>query len=234
MNQIKKGVLFIGLFLVGLISVMAQTNRNVSNFHELSVSGPFDVEVTQGNTESLQIEANSKFLDHIVTEVINNELRIYMKKGTWQNWGSHSRNPKIYLNFKILTHISASASAEIDGDKTIKAENIKLEASSSGDIHLDDLQASEVECNVSSGSDIDIVGKANFLSASASSGADLDADKFKVKKCKAAASSGADMSLNVSQDLDAVASSGADIDYRGNPQKIRVNSTSGADITPKN
>ncbi len=216
---------------------MAQSkeNRKISNFSELSVSGPFDVEIVQGNTESLDIQANSELLERIVTEVSGQKLKIYLKNqnGNW-NWKNKWDNPKVYVSFKNLVAISASASADVVCERKFKADDLKLNASSAGDIKLHELTAKYVNCDTSSGADIVMAGSAEKLVANASSGADLKADKFVVQICRADASSGADIAIDVRADLEANASSGADIRYMGNPQKVRVNSSSGGSVRKKN
>lgn len=64
-------------FLAVLIMLFAlQTNyaqtrekRDVRDFHELSVSSTFQVEIKVGNTESLEIEVDDRYLDDVITEV---------------------------------------------------------------------------------------------------------------------------------------------------------------------
>ena len=76
-----------------------------------------------------------------------------------------------------------------------------------------------------------ITGKAKYFSASASSGSDIVARDFETEKCQVKASSGSDATVNVSDELIAKASSGADIRYYGNPRTKDTNESSGGDIS---
>src|SRR3569833_2344164 len=43
-------------------------DRHLSGFHAVDVGGPFDVRITQGNTESVKVEAPDEVMSHITTE----------------------------------------------------------------------------------------------------------------------------------------------------------------------
>ena len=82
----------------------------------------------------------------------------------------------------------------------------------------------------SSGSDIEIKGRCEVLSASTSSGADLDLEELVAECVTVSASSGADATVHATNQLTAVASSGADITYIGNPAIKDITTSSGASI----
>ena len=52
-------------------------DRNVSGFEGINVGGGFTVELTQGNKESLRLEAEENLLDNNKKELRNGVLHIY-------------------------------------------------------------------------------------------------------------------------------------------------------------
>jgi hypothetical protein len=52
--------------------------RNVTHFTKVSSEGVFDVTITQGNSQSVEITADDNIIQRVKTEVIDNELRLYL------------------------------------------------------------------------------------------------------------------------------------------------------------
>ncbi len=71
------------------------------------------------------------------------------------------------------------------------------------------------------------------LKAESSSGSNLHASKLVAEKGEASASSGSDIDINVSKDLKAHASSGANITVYGNPAVRDTDSSSGGSVNYK-
>jgi hypothetical protein len=90
------------------------------------------------------------------------------------------------------------------------------------------LKANEVKADASSGADIELSGEAGNLEIQASSGAEIKALDLLVKTCNAKASSGADITINVSDAIIADASSGGTISYRGEATLEQKKSVSGS------
>lgn len=53
--------------------------RDVSNFTEVSSEGIFEVIITQGDSQSVEIIANDNIIQKVKTIVIDNELRLYLE-----------------------------------------------------------------------------------------------------------------------------------------------------------
>ena len=83
----------------------------------------------------------------------------------------------------------------------------------------------------SSGSDVRIKGTTINHTASASSGSSIDAFALKSDHANASASSGASINIYASIKMDGKATSGADIDFKGNPAAINKETSSGGSIS---
>ncbi|HZL11259.1 MAG TPA: head GIN domain-containing protein [Prolixibacteraceae bacterium] len=202
--------------------------RQISGFHGVSVSSGIDLYLTQKNIEEVTVEAESDDLDKIITKVEGGILKIYIKERSWfMNWNSKPR--KVYVSFKTLDKLEASAGSDVNSQTVLKLDKLNLDASSGSDIKLE-LEANELSVESSSGSDIWLKGKANEMQANASSGSDINAREFETKRCTASASSGSDIRVFVTDELDASASSGGDISYSGNPKTKDINKSSGGGV----
>ena len=216
-------------------AIMATTVRDgrqtrpITGFHGVSVSSGIDLYLTQKNVEEVFVEADSEDLDKIITNVEDGILKIYIKEKSWWGIGWNKRPRKVYVSFKTLDKLHASAGSDVYSTSVLKLDNLDIEASSGSDIKIE-LEANEVHVGSSSGSDISLKGRAKSIRADASSGSDIKAGDFETQKCSAHVSSGADIRVNVTEELDAHASSGGDISYSGNPKLKNINKSSGGDV----
>ena len=205
--------------------------REVKKFNAIKVSEGIDLYITMGDTEEVKIVANEDVIDDLVTEVKDGTLRIYMKDSNWFNW-NRSRTRKAYVTINELVALTASSGADIKSENTLKGESLKVKASSGSDVEID-VFYKNFSLDTSSGSDAEISGKTKNLEAEASSGSDIKAQNLESTICKLRASSGSDITVKVSGELYAKASSGADIRYYGNPDIRDINESSGGDVTQK-
>jgi len=201
---------------------IAEDQREVTEeFSVISAQEGLDVFVTQASDFDILVEADENIIDLIGTDIKDGRLRIH----TYENIGRATK--KIYVSLPQVTALHTSSGADLITKTTIETDKIELSASSGSDLQVM-LEADEVDADSSSGADIRISGNANLLYAEASSGSDIKAREFDVKKCVADASSGADIRINVSQNLTAEASSGANISYTGEASVTKKKSVSGS------
>lgn len=203
--------------------------RTVSEFHGISVSNGVDLYLAQKNVQEVRVEAKEEDLKNLFTVVEGGILKIYIKDNSWFNLNWIDQSIKVYVSFKILDKLEASSGSDVVSESVLNLEKFDLDASSGADVKLD-LNASDVTAHASSGSNISMKGKAVFLDVHASSGSDIKAGDFQTKRCHADVSSGSDIRINVTDELDANASSGGDISYSGNPAKKQIRESSGGDI----
>ncbi len=188
---------------------VAEENREIiSEFNKISASEGLDVFVSQADEYSIRVEADENIIDLIATDIKDGKLKIHVK----ENIGRATKS--IYVSLPTITSLSSSSGADLNTENQIKADNLKLNASSGADLVVS-VVANSISADSSSGADIKLSGTTNELNADASSGADIDARNLKTKICVADASSGSDISVDVSESLIAEASSGGDISYSG-------------------
>lgn len=206
-------------------------NRKVKEFSAIKVSAGIDLYLKMGDSESVKIVADDDIIDEVVTEVKDGTLRIYMKKNNWFNWGGN-KTRKAYVTVKELNVIHASSGSDVKSENTLKGESLDVRASSGSDVDID-IFYKDVSLDTSSGSDARLSGKVKTFKAEASSGSDIKAGDLESKICNVRASSGSDATVNVSDELYARASSGADIKYYGKPVIREVDESSGGDVRGK-
>lgn len=231
------------LFLVCLfvLSVTAQEKviydanaekRTVSSFHAIKVSHGIQLMLKQGNEEALAISADKKeYVSAIKTEVVNGELRIYVKQDMEKWWNQLNKKGavKAYVSFKNLDRLDASSGSRttIDGNLTSNKLEVDL---SSGAMLTGNVAVTAMDIELSSGAKSNIKGRVDNLSVETSSGAHFNGYDLDAVTAEADASSGGKMELSVSKDLAASASSGGIISYKGSGGISNVSTSSGGKV----
>ena len=236
MKKFKTIFFLILISAIGINSTYAGNSdeteiRQLKNFNAIKVSAGIDLYITMGETEEVKIVADDDIIDDIITEVKDGKLIIYMKSNNWFNWGTRGTR-KAYVTVKELIAISASSGSDVRSENTLKGESLKVKTSSGSDVEIDIFYKNFL-LDTSSGSDAKVSGKVKTFKAEASSGSDIKAQNLESTICKVRASSGSDITVKVSGELYAKASSGADIRYYGNPEIRDINESSGGDVKQK-
>ncbi len=200
--------------------------RKISNdFARIKVSRGLHVFITKSNKMSLEVEADENLHELITTEVRNGTLVITATKNI--RWAS-AKN--IHLSVENINEILVSSGAEVSSENTITASKLRIDASSGSQVKLH-VKVTELVCETSSGAMIRLNGRAKDFSVHSSSGSNINAYELDSKNCEANASSGSGIKVNVSNDFDGNASSGANINYTGNPKIVKKSKSSGGSIS---
>ena len=202
---------------------LEKETRNISSFSALDISSAFDIFLTQGNSESLVIEADDNLMDHIITEVSGRTLKIYVK-GNVRN----VKNMKAYISFKMLDKIELSGACDLFGENTMKFNDIDIESSGASDMEMT-FTADKVYLDISGASDVDFVGSADVLTIDVSGAADIYAQEFEVRKCTIEASGASTIKVFATDELDIDASGASTVRYKGKPS-INMDSSGASSI----
>jgi hypothetical protein len=240
-NEIMKSlkVLFSIVLCLGIVSCIdGQFNRTVtgngkvvkkertaSYFDGVRVSTGIDVLLSQGDKESITVEADENLHEYILTEIRDNVLHVYTDNINIRD----AEMKRVHVTVKNIKSLKTSSAGDIIGVTALKGEDVEIGASSAGDIDVD-LTAGSVEINISSSGNVKIVGGAETMNADLSSAGDLEAYDFKVKKADVNVSSAGDAQINVTETLVARASSAGDINYMGHPKSVDAHSSSAGGV----
>ncbi|WP_439880872.1 head GIN domain-containing protein [Pontibacter sp. MBLB2868] len=213
-------VLVISLLLVDL-PLMAQhlrgngnfqtQTRNVSGFKGIDVSGGFTVEITQGNTESVRIEAEENLLDNIKTQVRDGVLHIYNDHGV-----TTSKGMKAYITIKELNKVDISGGVKVLGRSTFKTNTMNLDMSGGSKVTLA-IDARQVRADMSGASKVELSGKADELTMEMSGASNVDASELEAKNVKVGASGASKVKVYAKESLSIAASGASAVYYKGTP-----------------
>lgn len=227
---------FACLLFIQLSSCQSYSQKRISHdlsgFTSLSASAGIDVYLTQGNAESVEIEADEAILEDLIVEVDgNNTLVIKIDRDFW-DWVSNTGSIKAYVTFKNLEEIDVSGGSDLRGEGSMEFEALKLNVSGGADMNLA-LKADELEVNSSGGSDVILAGYARYFQGNSSGGSDIKAQELETEIAEVSASGGSDAHISVSKELKANASGGSDVFYYGDPEKVDSDASGGSDVSKR-
>jgi hypothetical protein len=203
-------------------------NRSIGAFRGVKAAEAIDVYLKKGDKEALKIETTGTSPSNVITEISGSYLKIHMKEGNFRN-----RTVKVYVTYVDVDKLSASSAANIYAEGPIKTDDMEISASSAGSIEVT-VDVNAIEVSASSAGEIELKGSAKSLVADGSSAGEIDAYDIEAERVNAEASSGASVKVAVTKELDAHASSGGNVRYRGNPAKSMTDSSSGGSVKKSN
>lgn len=228
----KSYLTFVLVVLVTSISFAQQSQtRNVGSFTGVKVAEGIDVYLKKGDKESVRVEVYGTRLDNVITEVSGSYLKVHMRD---EDRDDRNANVKVYVTYVKIDKLSASSAGSIFSEGTIATNSMEISSSSAANVEITINANGPVEVSSSSAGEVEIKGKAKSLLAEASSAGEIDAYDLEAQKVTADASSAGSIKVNVSEELNAQASSGGSIRYRGNPDRSNTNSSSGGSVKKSN
>ncbi|MBU1012316.1 MAG: DUF2807 domain-containing protein [Bacteroidetes bacterium] len=225
MKTIKK--IGLAILMTGLIAVIPNSTfaekyirgngnveketRNISSFSAIDVSSAFEIYLTQGNSESLVIEADENIMEYIITEVRGGTLKIYVKSNI-----RNVKTMKAYISFKMIDKIELSGACNIRGEGTYKFNDLEIGVSGASEINMN-FTADKVYLDLSGASDIEFTGSADKLTVDVSGATKLYAQDFEVKECSIDASGASTIKVFATEELSVDASGASTVRYKGKP-----------------
>jgi hypothetical protein len=203
---------------------VVKKERTAGSFTGVSTSSAIDVILSQGDRNTITVEADENLHEYIITEIKNGTLNVYTDANIRE-----AEMRRVHVTMKEINYAGSSSAGDIIGITPVKTGTLKLSATSAGDIKLE-VYAQTLDLNGSSAGDITISGEVEMLDANLSSAGDLNAFDLKAKKADVTVSSSGDADVYVTEELRARASSAGSISYKGDPKNVDAHSSSAGGV----
>ena len=150
------------------------SSRPVSGFTRLTFDVPGELTLTQSDKESLSITGDDNLLDHIKSEVINGELRIYTEP---EDVILDPSKPIRYsLSVKTLDQVVLNGSGSITA-ANFKGKQFALKLNGSGSVNFGSLQSTALDFDLNGSGGVNVTS----LSADALRATVNGSGKFSLK-----------------------------------------------------
>ena len=151
----------------------------VQSFDELKASGIYELKLSQGDKESVKIEADENLQDYFNVKNEGNKLVIDTKK--FENKNLKTKNKmRVYVTFKKLKELDLSTIGNVASDEPLKFDDLEVNNKSVGHVDLD-LTANKLDLTNTSVGNVKLSGKAQNAVVKNSGVGSLEAGTFVVQ-----------------------------------------------------
>jgi hypothetical protein len=189
---------------------------NVSDFSEIRLDGAGQLVVTQGSSESLEIQAEDNVLDNLTVEVQGDTLVLGFKERSWRNRIIPTRTIVYTLSVVDLTSIEINGAADLSLP-SLETSSLSVEISGAGNIEIDELRADALSVNLSGAGSIEISGEVNSQTIVIEGTGNYQAEDLKSQKASIEISGLGNGQVWVEDSLDVTISGGGSVEYFGSP-----------------
>ncbi|MGW9686465.1 head GIN domain-containing protein [Flagellimonas sp. 2504JD1-5] len=170
---------------------IATETREVGAFTKLSSTGVFEVNIAQGDSQSVEITADDNIIGRVRTNVVNGELRLELSDGNYEN---------ITLRARIIVE-------QLNG----------INNSGIGNIVASNVDSNNFFLTNSGDADITISGSSNNLDCFNEGVGDIKGFDFLVNNADLEIRGSGSIEISCTDTLDAEINGSGDVLYRGNP-----------------
>jgi hypothetical protein len=206
---------------------MMKETREIQSFNKVSFRDFGTLNLTQGEKESLIIEADQEILSELISEVRGDTLVLGIDED-WVNrigkvissvFNNEEHKVIYHLTFVDLSQIKVSGKCTLKCD-SLSTADLALKISGLGNMLINNLACSSLETNVSGRGDISLSGHADHQKIRISGSADYSAPNLESASAKITISGQGNATVRVQEELDITISGLGQINYYGHP-KIR-------------
>jgi hypothetical protein len=158
---------------------MVTRDVKVGSFDALKASGVYELKLSQGNNESVKIEADENLQDYFSVRNEGSRLVIDMKKMENKNFKSKSKM-KVFVTFKKLKEMELSMVGNVGSEEQLAFDDLDLKNKSVGNVDLK-LTARKLDLNNTSVGNVKLSGKADDVVVKNSGVGSLEAGSFMVQ-----------------------------------------------------
>lgn len=192
--------------------VMSSQNRNIVNAARIKLLGSYDVEITQGATTSVRVEADENILPYILTN--ENDGFLVIKSKDHINLSTENII-KIYITTAKLEEVHLSGSGNITGkSKFTGASKLLLRISGSGDMKME-VNTPVIDASISGSGTITLKGETMDESIHITGQGDFNADELKAENAKVSIAGAGDIRVFADHDLDINIAGAGSVYYKG-------------------
>jgi len=208
-------------------------DRQVSGFSRVSLSGIGQMIITQGNTESLTIDAEDNVLPMITTNVVGDTLHIDFKNDNFQVNVIPTKPIIYHLAVKTLNGIQLSGAGSVDMSN-LTTDNLSVSSSGAGSVHLRTITAQSITSEISGVGGCDLSGKVTSQSINISGSGSYNAPDLESQTATVVISGAGGATVWAKSSLNVTISGAGSVNYYDNPLITRTISGIGSIVSRGN
>ena len=185
---------------------------DLDDFHSFVIGCSADVELIQGDLQSVEIEGESNIIDLFNKEVSGGTWNIDTEK-CYQT----KKGVKVYITMKELKNIKIDGSGDVRSRSAFKTGDFKIEIDGSGDVDLE-MDSEDIEAQIDGSGDVTLIGSCNSMDIDVNGSGDIKAFEMTSGDCNVHINGSGDIKLNVNGHLSVNTNGSGDVHYKGDPK----------------
>lgn len=203
---------------------MKTETREIGQFNRIKFKDFGTLILTQGEQESLTIEADDSIISELIAEVRGDSLVLGLDEDWLTRVGSlissvfSSSNAKVtyHLTFVSLDKISVSGKCDLSCG-AIDAEDLKINVSGLGKLEFGHLACDNLDVNISGRGEFDAAGSAQRQEVHISGSGEYQVPNLACQSARIVISGQGNATVRVAEDLDVNISGLGQVNYYGQP-----------------
>jgi hypothetical protein len=212
-------LMIIGLLMTTLSTIQAQEVRKLDDFDAIHISGDVDVTLVAGDVNSATVFAEGISPDDITLYVKGNTLKVQLYDG----WIRDKEEAELTITYQDIDELKVSAGARVRHEGILRAESLKLRASSGGTLALE-VAVQYLEAYAVEGAVLNIDGRTESQEVNANTGGQYLGGDLDCQRTAVTTNTGGQAKVIALQRLDANANTGGSIYYKGQPEEKNIRS----------
>jgi hypothetical protein len=211
--------IFLAWSFPGARGEVTTERRALPPFTRIAIEGLADATLVQGTTESVTIEAPSRQLPRVRTEVTDGTLTIGSSDSRrwWSElFGVSARPARVTVAYRELEGISATGAVKIRAER-LKTDRLKLSASGATSLKIADLDTKLLSLSGSGAMKAEVAGRATEQRIAISGAGDYRATDLVSEDARVAVSGAGNVAIRVEKTLRVGITGAGSVEYIGDP-----------------
>ena len=188
----------------------------VASFDAISVDYPGEFTVVQGESESVEIEAEDNLLAQLSVDVENGTLRFENTEQNWRDRVNPTKPVLVTITVVELNRVQFPTAGKMM-IKALETDSLSVSVSGAGDLNLVDLDAGSLDFSLSGAGNINVDGVTDRLQLNISGFGNFNGGDLQSQDADVAISGAGSATVWAEETLDARISGAGSIDYYGSP-----------------
>jgi hypothetical protein len=194
--------------------------------HAITLQGSLDVRLTQGEGQSVEVEAQENLVELVETTVKDGHWTIRTREcyRTDKPFVVHLRVPKI-------DRITVQGSGDVDGTGTFTGNSFNLDVQGSGDLKIS-VNGGSVKTSVQGSGAVKVSGTCDDLTATVQGSGDVKAGELNAGRARVNVMGSGDITVRTTGALEGEIMGSGDVEYVGSPSSLSVQVTGSGRVAP--
>ncbi len=191
-------------------------SREVSGFDAVRLDGAGRLVITQGDTESLEIEAEDNILPELTSDVRSGMLVLGYQDKFWRRSVIPTEEILYTLTVTDLTAVTFNGAADLDME-VLDTSDLEITINGAGQVNIDELTSNSVSVTIKGTGNVSLAGEVGDQTINIDGAGNVRAEDLLTSTTSIAVNGLGNATVWATETLDVTINGGGSLSYYGNP-----------------